>query len=189
MHASLARPTSSAIEILLRAVLQLSQQVFKNRPDLVYNIRDIHSSQAGFAVPARCEAWLDIHVPPRISLGEILTQIEEMVPPVSQDKSGVDLAFRAATVDAGYELPLRGPMVAALQAAFARNQLAWLPDAFRSHSDANQIWAAGTKPILLGPGRLDLAHSEEESIAFAQVCQAAALYLDIMHAAGVETAL
>lgn len=189
MHASLARPTSSAIEVLLRAVLQLSQQVFKNRPDLVYNIRDIHSSQAGFAVPARCEAWLDIHVPPRIPLADIVAQIEEMVPIASQRKPGVDLNFRAATIDAGYELPPRGPVISALQSAFATNRLPWSTDAFRSHSDANQIWAAGAKPVLLGPGRLEQAHSEEESVDFEQVCQAARLYLDTMLAVGADTTL
>ena len=28
----------------------------------------------------------------------------------------------------------------------------WEPQAFRSHSDANLLWEAGMKPVLLGPG-------------------------------------
>lgn len=52
-----------------------------------------------------------------------------------------------------------------------------------SHSDANQIWAAGIKPILLCPGRLEEAHVPEESVSFQEVCRTAEIYLDILVAA------
>jgi acetylornithine deacetylase len=62
----------------------------------------------------------------------------------------------------------------------------WQPGVFRSHSDANQIWTAGIKPILLGPGSLEMAHIPEESVSFAQVCTAAEIYLDLIRTASVE---
>jgi len=54
----------------------------------------------------------------------------------------------------------------------------WETQDFRSHSDGNILWGAGVDPIILGPGRLEIAHTPEESVVFAQVVQAAQLYLN-----------
>ncbi|UCF95715.1 MAG: M20/M25/M40 family metallo-hydrolase [Desulfobacterales bacterium] len=179
-HASLASPQDSAIEVLLNKVLQITHYMSHSRAELVYNIRDLFSTRAGFAVPERCEAWLDIHTPPQAPLGTIITELEEVVTQGPGADSGIEVVFRPVTIDAGYELPEKGQAVEALQQTYARHGLLWATDAFRSHSDANQIWAAGTKPILLGPGQLEQAHSEDEAVSFEQVCLAAQIYLDFM---------
>jgi acetylornithine deacetylase len=186
VHASLANRQHNAIEAMLDCILEISQYIMKNRPELVYNIRDLFSSQAGFVVPERCEGWLDIHVPPDVSVREILTELEELIARVSPKTSGVEMTFRATTIDGGYELPEREPTVEALRKVFVRENMTWSPDAFRSHSDANRMWCAGTKPILLGPGLLEQAHTEDESVSFDQVCRAARLYLEFAKALFVE---
>jgi acetylornithine deacetylase len=154
---------------------------------LSYNIRDLSSNPAGFAVPERCEAWLDIHLPPAAPIGEILTDLEEIVVNQKGVSDDVETAFRNVTIDAGYELPEKGPVCDVLRTVFDRRGLPWRPQAFKSHSDANQIWAAGVKPIILGPGDLDQAHTEDESASFQQICLAAEIYLDIMTGVAVET--
>jgi hypothetical protein len=62
------------------------------------------------------------------------------------------------------------------------DDLASIFHTFPSHSDANLLWAAGVKPILLGPGQLEHAHAPEERVSFPQVLQAAEIYLDLMTA-------
>jgi hypothetical protein len=74
----------------------------------------------------------------------------------------------------------------AIRNVFQHHRLPWTSKAFRSHSDANQIWASGVKPVILGPGKLEQAHSRDESISFQQVCLAAEIYLDIMQTAVLE---
>jgi acetylornithine deacetylase len=49
-------------------------------------------------------------------------------------------------------------------------------DAFRSHSDGNLFFAAGTKPLILGPGSLETAHTPDEQVVFAEVTAAARIY-------------
>jgi len=66
-----------------------------------------------------------------------------------------------------------------LRETYDRMSLPWRPQDFRSHSDGSILWAAGTGPIILGPGRLEAAHSREESVSFSQVVQAAELYLGL----------
>ncbi len=47
-----------------------------------------------------------------------------------------------SNVHAGYELPEKARFVEVLKRVYAERQLPWEPQAFRSHSDANLLWAA-----------------------------------------------
>jgi acetylornithine deacetylase len=180
VHASLASQRQNPIENMLHILIEISHYMVQNRPEGVYNIRDILSTQAGFAVPDWCEAWLDIHMPPKAALGEISLELEELVERFSKENSHIDTSIRLATVEGGYELPEKGSVVEALKAVYQQHSQPWEPQAFPSHSDANQLWACGVKPILLGPGQLSQAHAPEESVSFQQVVIAAELYRDLI---------
>jgi acetylornithine deacetylase len=180
MHASMARMTDNAVEVMLRLILDISRHLQTERPDLVYNIRDLFSAQAGFAVPDRCDASIDLHLPAAAPIGEIITEIEELASDPRYNHEGVETHFRVLTIDAGYDLPGRGPLIDALKTVFEAFSIGWEPAAFRSHSDANRFWAAGVKPILLGPGDLAKAHSPDESISFAEIEKAAGLYAGLL---------
>ena len=180
VHASMARMSDNAVEVMLSLILDISRHMQAGRPDLVYNIRDLFSAQAGFAVPDRCDASIDLHLPPTAPIGEIITEMKELAAGHLEPNQGVEAQFRVLTIDAGYELPERGTLVEALKSAFAGLSLPWEPEPFRSHSDANRFWAAGVKPILVGPGDLARAHSHDESIAFSGVQRAAELYARLL---------
>jgi acetylornithine deacetylase len=180
MHASLANKGQNPIEATLHLLLQISNYVQMKRPEAVYNIREVFSSQMGFVVPNWCEAWLDVHLPPAAPIGEIILDLEELVARWRQENPSLNATIRFATIDAGYELPEKGPLVEALKALYTRRSFLWQPQAFRSHSDANLLWASGVKPILLGAGQLEKAHAPEESVSFKQVCLAADIYLDLI---------
>jgi acetylornithine deacetylase len=49
-------------------------------------------------------------------------------------------------------------------------------DPFRSHSDGNLFFAAGVKPLILGPGSLETAHTPDERVVFEEVSGAARIY-------------
>jgi acetylornithine deacetylase len=180
MHASLANLGQHPIEAMLRFLLKVSHYVENVRSEIVYNIRELSSSHAGFAVPERCDAWLDFHLPPSAPLGEITMEIEEIFAQEQRSNPEFNGALRFTTIHGGYELPEKGPIVDTLKAVYERRSLAWEPHAFRSHSDANLLWAAGVKPILLGPGQLERAHAPDEGISFQQVILAAEVYLDLL---------
>ncbi len=180
-HASLAKRRHNAIEVMLQTLLRLTHQLEARHPEINYNIRDLVSSHAGFAVPERCEAWLDLHVPPGMDIDEILLDIEEVAMAKKDSRHNIELGFRRATIAAGYQIPEKSAVVDTIKNVFTAHHLTWSADAFRSHSDANQIWAAGVKPIILGPGQLEQAHSHDESASFQQICLAAEVYLDLMY--------
>lgn len=181
-HASLANPGQNPVETVLRSLVRIGKYIASKRPDMVYNIRDLSSSRAGFAVPERCTAWLDIHLPPAAPIGEIASELEEVA--IHEDQGSPDFSgsVRFANIHSGYELPEKGIVVDALKKVYGGHELEWTSQAFHSHSDANLLWAAGTKPILLGPGALEKAHSPEESVSFAQVLAASQIYADLIAA-------
>ncbi len=184
-HASLARRRHNAVEVMLQTILRLTHQLETRHPQVSYNIRDLFSSHSGFAVPERCEAWLDLHVPPGMDMGEILLDMEETALSRKEGRQAIEMTFRSPIIAAGYHIPEKAALVETLKNVFTARTLDWSSDAFKSHSDANQIWASGVKPIILGPGQLEQAHSHDESASFEQICLAAEIYLDLMHA--VET--
>lgn len=180
MHASLANLALNPIESMLHLLLKLSHFLRCEHPEIVYNIRECVSSPSGFAVPERCDAWLDLHLPPQAPLGAITLEIEDIVAWEHAANPDFDGNIQFVTIHAGYELPDKGMIVESLKATFKKHSLQWQPHPFRSHSDANLLWAAGIKPVLLGCGGLEQAHAPEESVSFEQVLLAARLYLDAM---------
>jgi len=180
MHASLAGMAQSAVEVLLNVLLNLSKDIQARHPETTYNIRDLYSVHAGFAVPEYSEAWIDLHLPPSSPLGEIVTELEEGVAEQKGRYPGVDVGVNVTTIDAGYALPEKGRLIDALKTVYDRRGLLWAPEPFRSHSDANQLWAAGMKALILGPGRLEYAHAPQEEVPFDQVALASEIYAELM---------
>ena len=181
VHASLADATSNAVQVLLNVLLCISQHMQHKRPELGFNMRDLYSSQSGFTSPDHCEAWLDLHVPPSASMGEIITEVEEIVIQERGKNNAIDAQCRIVTITGGFELPEKGSLVTALKSVFKQRKLSWTPEAFKSHSDANQLWTAGVKTLLIGPGDIKYAHAPQETISFEQVVQAAEIYADIIY--------
>jgi len=180
VHASLASAASNTVQVLLNVLLRISQHIQLKRPELSFNIRDLYSSQSGFASPDYCEAWLDLHVPPSYSIGEIVTEVEEIVIQEKNKHKTIDAEYRFATITGGFELPEKGSVVNTLRSVFKQRSLDWSPQAFKSHSDANQLWTAGVKTLLLGPGEIKYAHAPQEAISFGQVVKAAEIYADFI---------
>jgi acetylornithine deacetylase len=175
-HASLARKRTNPVEKMLKTLLALTHHLDTKRPEAVFNIRDLLTSQSGFAVPEWCQCWLDLHLPPHTPTGTICAELEDIVAasPAGKERHPAEIRFH--TIQDGYDLPPKGAVVEALQKVYAQRKLTWEPTAFPSHSDANLLWSHGIKPILLGPGSLTQAHTPEESIEFHEVVTAAEIY-------------
>ncbi len=178
-HASLAKADRNAVHTMLRAVMRVTEFLEENYPHGIYNIRDVHSAEGGFAVPDSCSASIDLHLPPSEPLGGVLVAVEEIVGKTATSKSS-SVTCRFPTVHSGYELPVKGPLPSLLRQTYRSMGIKWKTAPFKSHSDANLLWAAGIKPLVLGPGQLAKAHTEKESISFSQVLNASAIYYRVL---------
>ena len=179
-HASLAKGRINPVESLLKTLLALIHHMDARRPEAVYNIRDLLTSQSGFAVPEWCHAWIDLHLPPHTPTGAMCSELEEVATASLTGRSLKPVEVRFHTIQDGYDLPGKGAVVETLQWVYDQRGLPWQPAAFPSHSDANLLWAHGVKPILLGPGSLAKAHVPEESIGVEEILAAAEIYRQLI---------
>jgi acetylornithine deacetylase len=177
-HSSLPELGHNAVESMLRVLLYLGNNSLFNREqsEIVYSIREMHSSQKGFVVPDRCEAWIDLHLPPdrdphalEQAIRSIISEAQGKIPRL---EVSVDFDFASA----GYNLGLDNHLARTLLELYPKLRLPLKFDAFRSHSDGNLFRAAGSKPLILGPGALEISHTPEELVVFAEVHAAARIY-------------
>ncbi len=171
IHASLADKGQNAIKHMLGLLLKISNYMEIKKPDLVYNIRELSSSRAGFVVPDRCEAWLDLHFPPAYPIEEVTMDMEELVVEDQVKTGGLDADIRFTNIHRGYEIPEKGILVENLKNIYTLKGLSWNPQIFPSHSDANILWTAG---------QLEEAHTPEEKISFQQISLAGEIYFNLL---------
>lgn len=178
IHSSLPELGHNAVESMLQILLQLGQDPLFARDNLqvFYSIRELSSSRAGFVVPDRCEALIDLHLAPEIVPEQVrvafTTQIAEAGRAIPE--LNLDLSFDFSVH--GYQLDTNGLIGQILEAIYPRLNLPLQPTPFRSHSDGNLFFAAGVQPLILGPGSLETAHTDEEQTTLAEVEAAARIY-------------
>jgi acetylornithine deacetylase len=177
-HSSLPELGHNAVESMLRVLLYLGRNPLFNREqsEIVYSIREMRSSRKGFVVPDRCEAWIDLHLPPDRDPASLEQAIRRIVSGAGRHIPGLDLSVDFDFASAGYNLGTDNPLARNLKTIYSRLGLPLELDAFRSHSDGNLFFAAGCKPLILGPGALEISHTPEERVEFAQVLAAARIY-------------
>lgn len=179
-HASMSGREYNAIFAMLRMLLKLGGVLEADHPETVLNIRDLHSGESGFAVPDRCEAWVDLHIPPGASPDRFAGELAELARVSLSGSVATGYEIEFPTLIPGYRLTDQNPLIESLRSVFASLTLEWAPDSFRSHSDANLMHAQGCSPVVLGPGQLAKAHTRDESVDLDQVSRAARIYRDLL---------
>ncbi len=180
-HAALPEIGRNAIQAMLTwlaAVLERLDSLPAADANAI-NLRNIRGGGEKFVVPARCEALLDLHLPPGGAEAEVLALIaraREVVP-----RERVLLDYRTTYHAPGYSLDTADPLLAPLQAAFEHVGETWAPGLFRSHSDGWLFRKAGASPVICGPGRLEDAHVAGEKVHIPEVMRAARLYAAMIH--------
>jgi len=177
-HSSLPELGHNAVESMLRVLLLLGNDpLFKRQNgEIVYSIREMRSSRAGFVVPDRCETWIDLHLPPDKDPLALQEAIRRIVADAGRFIPGLNLNVDFDFASRGYSLPGDNMLAQVLREIYPRLGVPLSPDAFRSHSDGNLFFAAGVKPIILGPGSLETAHTPDEQVLFTEVVTAARIY-------------
>ena len=176
-HSSMPELGQNAIEKMLKLLLKITEYINSTPKKLIYNIKQLSSFPGGFVVPDTCEAWLDLHVPPDSRLDMLKAELEQIVEKAGIEISDLNAYIRFENTHSGYRISQERLLIKKLKQVHETMNLPWDPQTFRSNSDGNVLWAAGTDPIILGPGRLETAHTPDESVQFNQVLLAADLYL------------
>jgi len=178
IHSSLPELGHNAIESMLRVLLELERSsLFEPPPSkLIYSIREMSSSRAGFVVPDRCEAMIDLHLSPDTDPAAVRRNMEAVLVKARRKIKDLDLEFDFAFESGGYQLAPDQRLLTVLEDVYPRLNLPLEFVPFRSHSDGNLFFQAGSKPLILGPGSLETAHTADEQTSLAEVEAAARIY-------------
>ena len=178
-HSSLPELGHNAVESMLRLLLHLGKDpIFdRERGKIVYSIRELSSSRAGFVVPDRCEAWIDLHLPPNMAPAALQESSRRIAADAGRFIPDLDMALSFDFASPGYDLGSDSRLAGLVRDIYTRLGRKPGLSAFRSHSDGNLFHAAGTSPIILGPGSLESAHTPDEQVAFGEVMDAARIYV------------
>lgn len=178
IHSSLPELGHNAVESMLRVMLHLGRAPMfaRGRSEIVYSIREMVSSRAGFVVPDRCETWIDLHLSPDVPPSLVEQEVRSLAATAGQQIPDLDLEVSFAFASSGYTLADDNDLARSLMDIYPRLLLSLRSDVFRSHSDGNLFYEAGVSPLLLGPGELEVAHTPDERTFFSQVLGAARIY-------------
>lgn len=179
-HAAMSDRDTNAIHAMLRFLIQLEDRIEHEEPGTVLNIRDLHSSESGFAVPDRCAAAIDLHLPPGIGSRDYAEALRGFIEPALGKSRATNYEIDFPTLADGFRIGSEHALPQKLKKIFQALEKPWTPIAFRSHSDANLLRDAGCQPIILGPGLLSKAHTRDEAVDFQQVCAAAGIYARLL---------
>ena len=190
-HSSLPELGHNAVESMLRVLLLLGNDPLFDRAksEIVYSIREMRSSRAGFVVPDRCDTWIDLHLPPDHDPTALQDAIRGIVAGLDLTIPGLDLDVTFDFASAGYNLGTDNRLAQILREVYPGLGLSLQMDSFRSHSDGNLFFAAGVQPLILGPGSLETAHTPDERVAFKEVSDAARIYAALCLGITTEGAL
>jgi len=178
IHSSLPELGHNAIESMLRVLLTIERSSLfeKQRAQLVYSIREMSSSRAGFVVPDRCETLIDLHLSPEVAPSKVRGEFEKILTKARSTIKDLDLEVSFDFEAEGYQLAPLNRLMEILEKTYPRLNLPLEFIPFRSHSDGNLFFQAGSKPLILGPGSLETAHTPEEQTSLAEVEAAARIY-------------
>ena len=179
-HAAMSTRDTNAIRALLRLLLRIEERVERDEPETVLNIRDLHSSEAGFAVPDLCAAGVDLHVPPDTRAGPYAEELRRFVDATLDESRASRYEIEFPTLADGFRVDPGAALPRTLERIYGQSGRGWEPGAFTSHSDANLLYDAGCRPVVLGPGRLADAHTRDECVDFEQVVAASEIYAGVL---------
>ncbi|KMQ51141.1 peptidase M20 [Chitinispirillum alkaliphilum] len=179
-HAAMSNKETNAIRAMLRFLLHLEESVEQSEPKTVLNIRDLYSSESGFAVPDRCAASVDLHIPPDTDVTSYVDGLKVFVENQIKQSGISSHEIDFPTICGGYRIHENDIIPGMLKTVYDEFGMYWAPISFKSHSDANLLHNAGCRPCILGPGQLAKAHTNDESVIFDQVRRAAEVYFQLI---------
>ncbi len=163
---------------MLRFLLLLGREPLfdRDKTQIVYSIREMSSSRAGFVVPDQCETYIDLHLPPGMSPDSVQEAIRACMEKAGSLIPGLNMTLSFAFSAQGYDLEDYGRFSEVFDDVYAQLNLPLRFSPFRSHSDGNLFFGAGCRPLILGPGSLETAHTADEQTSLSEVEAAARIY-------------
>jgi acetylornithine deacetylase/succinyl-diaminopimelate desuccinylase len=178
-------PLYQAAELLRRIerqhrALQALSHPLLGSPSLT--VTRMNGGHADNVTPEFCDLLLDRRMIPQESEAEVRRQIEDLLVEV-RASHGVDaaiLSFLPTTGGATETAPEAPIVTAALDCARRHGVAAREPYGLQGACDLVHFRSTGAQGVVMGPGRLDVAHKPDESVPEDELMQACLIHRDVV---------
>ncbi len=131
-------------------------------------------------IPDRCEIEIDRRTLPGEDYASVSAEIREVIDGVNKKRPGLDAVIgEPVLTDYAMDTPENCPVVQCALAACQRVTGESAIDGVGYCCDATKFSRAGIPAVVLGPGDIKNAHSDNEHVDIAQVEAAAGIYMDL----------
>ena len=129
----------------------------------------IHGGTAPSVYPSACRLVLERRTLPGESAAAARSEVEYLLGQLRSDAPSLRADLDVTLHRNGSEIPVDHPLVAGLSAALEDNGIAPRIEGMTAWVEAVVFNEAGTPAVCFGPGRIEDAHSTDESVEVAQV--------------------
>jgi succinyl-diaminopimelate desuccinylase len=178
-------PLYKAAELLrmitqLHAELQASSHPLLGPPSLT--VTRLNGGHADNVTPEYCDLLLDRRMIPEESEADVRRQIEGLLAH-AKEAHGVDaevISYLPTTGGATETKPDQPIVVAALKCSRQHGVASTAPYGLQGACDLVHFRSAGAQGVVLGPGRLEVAHKPDEFVPEDELIQACLIHRDIV---------
>jgi acetylornithine deacetylase len=171
-HTSVPERGRNAVTDLFAAVEAL--RAWNVDPGRKLTVSTIAGGTAVNVVPDRCRAAIDVRTRPSDDPADVLTEIEAVLAGLPD---GLDCRVtERLLLDQGLDTAPDAAVVRAAAAALQAQRLDAQTELAPYGTDASKLARAGIPSIVLGPGDIAQAHTDDEWVSLAEVATAAEVY-------------
>lgn len=139
----------------------------------------LHAGEKQNVIPDSCRIGMDYRVVPPWTQEQVMEELEDVMKRLSQEL-GYEIRSTYRPLGRPASTPLEEPIVqAALKAVQSNGIDQEAPTGFTACCDMHHFRAVGAPTIILGPGRLEQAHTTDEFVGIEQVIRGAQIYHDL----------
>ena len=140
-HAAIPEHGANAIHAMLGWLTSVLETRRTGEDPVIYNPRGIKGASPLFAVPEKCKATLDAHVPADTPIRQVRDTIDRARELALATHGGCKLSWKEEFWAPGYRLDNDDPDLAAVRRSFRQVGRTFRTSRFRSHSDAAALAA------------------------------------------------
>lgn len=144
-----------------------------------YNLQMINGGSNELAVPHKCELILDFRVLPGQHVADVQAAVEKLL----NSWGGIEGSW--VDISASYELDEQEHIFSFMSSCY-KEALGTEPHkgSIKSWTDAENLYSVGIKPLVFGPGKLSVCHTNQEYIELSEMIEAARVFAVLMSRAG-----
>ncbi|MFD1708327.1 M20 family metallopeptidase [Siminovitchia sediminis] len=186
-HASVPKEGINAIDKAVTFINRLNEyKIPHDKHELLgnsfWNVTEIKGGLGPAIIPDECTITLDVRLVPGQTSQDIWLQVGKILDELREEVQDFDSSIEIIETRDPWETPVNDSIVTTMEKSMKNIDLPILYGGFLGTTDGTELRKSGTgiDTVIFGPGRVELAHKENEYVSIHQLVEAAKVYIETM---------